>query len=77
MDIVLIAFITILIGFICGRYSRKTVTLTDNITIKSWTSETRMKQQAVMQLQNEIAASGAIKMTETEDGYNVKLTVVI
>ena len=57
-----------------------TVTISD--TLRPHSAKTRSKNQrmqdAVLQLQNEIIASGALKITDLENGkQKVELTVVI
>jgi hypothetical protein len=74
--ITLTAITGLLFGFFLGRRSIRTVTITDFLKVKSYRSETQTKQDAVMQLKNKIATSGAVKFEETENGYNVKITVV-
>jgi len=79
MDIILIALGIGIVCFVCGRYSRKTVTVSDVLEYKpSNRSEKQRKIDGVMQLSNELVNSGAVKMIQTDNnGYIVKITVVV
>jgi hypothetical protein len=64
--------------FLLGRLSKRLNIVTLKDTLKTKGTEARRKQNAALQLQNEIAASGALKLEELENGdYKVTLKVVL
>jgi len=66
---ILAAIIGILVGIILGYYikSRKTITVTDTFVPNQSRGEYMQAQDAVMQLKNEIAHCGAIKIEKAEN----------
>jgi len=66
---ILAAIIGVTFGFILGFYirGRKIVTVTDTFVPNQTRSEYMQAQDAVMQLKNEIAKSGAIKIEKAEN----------
>jgi hypothetical protein len=78
--IILGGLAVLVIGFGLGKITkkRKVITLSDRLVTKTWRSDVQRKQDAVLQLQNEILKSGAVKMKELANGdYRVTLKVVI
>jgi len=67
-----------------NNFEKRIITLSDTLkpVLQKSTTKTRnekqKKQDAVLQLQNEIATSGALKFVELEDGtQKVELTVLL
>ena len=76
---VLIIIASLIAGIIIGRLSisSKIVTLSDVYTPKPDRDPKRMAQDEVMQLQNEIIKSGAVKLEKLPEGrVRVRLKVV-
>jgi hypothetical protein len=76
--IVKIVAVTAGIAFLIGRYSKtfRVKELSDTFYPNKGRSETQISNDAVMQLKNEIASSGAVKYKELENG-NVKVSIKV
>jgi len=62
----------------CIIKRKKTVELSDVLAYNPSRTQTQFVQDAVMQLKNEIANSGAVKIDKMSDGnYKVSIKVVI
>jgi len=81
IEIIGVAVLFGLAGFFTGFNTRRkprVKTLTDVLKQKGYRSELQRMSDAVLQLQNEILKSGALKMEEQMNGdYNVTLKVVL
>jgi len=66
-----ISFVSFLLGYVIGSIinKQKIVELSDVFTPASYRSEKKVLQDAVMQLQNEIVESGAVKIESTSASF--------
>ena len=72
------AAVAFILGYLSGRTSVKTKFLSDVMKVKENRSKKRLTQDAVLQLQNEIADSGAVQILDLEDGtMEVSIRVVV
>ena len=75
-----ISFVSFMLGFAIGSIINKPkiAELSDVFTPSSNRSDKKVLQDAVMQLQNEIAGSGAVKHETLDDGtVRVSIKVVV
>jgi len=78
INMLIVATVTGIIGILMGRYSVRTKTLTDVMKVNKYRTKKQQLQDAVMQLKNEIADSGAIQILDFEDDtIGVSIRVVV
>jgi hypothetical protein len=74
----ILSFLGVAFGFLCGMVweKRKTIKVTDRFTPNKMRTDEQIKNDAVMQLSNEITKSGALEIVELPNGdlrANLKL----